>query len=112
ATVAVEHDFNDSLTLRNTTRYTHTDQKYVWTQPDDSQGNVSRGLVWRRANTRDSSVNTIANLTELVGKAQTGSIKHSFNAGVEFSRETGRKDSLDIQRGAGSGANNSCKVGE
>nr|WP_226952592.1 TonB-dependent siderophore receptor [Mesopusillimonas faecipullorum] len=111
ATLGVEHDFNDNLTLRNTTRYTHADQKYVWTQPDDSQGNVANGLVWRRANTRDSSVHTIANLTELVGKAQTGSLKHSFNVGMEFSQEKGKKDSLGIQRGSGSGANNACLAG-
>jgi len=111
ATLAVEHDFNERLTLRNTTRYTHSDQEYVWTQPDDSQGNVARGLVWRRANTRDSMVKTIANLTELVGKAQTGSLKHSFNVGVEFSQEKSNKDSLDIKRGSGSGANNACNFG-
>lgn len=111
ATVAVEHDFNDRLTLRNTTRYTYGDQKYVWTQPDDSQGNVANGLVWRRANTRDSSVHTIANVTELVGRAQTGSVQHSFNVGMEFSQEKGKKDSLDIKRGSGSGATNACKTG-
>ena len=111
ATVAFQHDFSDRLTIRNTTRYTHSDQKYVWTQPDDSQGNVVNGLVWRRANTRDSAVKTFANQTELVGKAQTGSLKHSFNVGIEFSRETGHKDSLDIKRGSGSGAANACNGG-
>ncbi|MFA5487918.1 MAG: TonB-dependent siderophore receptor [Candidimonas sp.] len=111
ATLGIEHDFNDKLTLRNTTRYTHSDQRYVWTQPDDTQGNVLNGLVWRRANTRDSAVRTIANQTELVGRAQTGALKHSFNVGIELSKETGRKDSLDIARGSGSGANNACRFG-
>ncbi len=112
ATVGIEHDFNDNLTLRNTTRYTYSDQKYVWTQPDDSQGNVLAGLVWRRANTRVSDVNSIANQTELVGKAVTGSIKHSFNAGVEISQEKGTKDSLLVNRGSGTlGSSNSCNAG-
>ncbi len=110
-TLGVEHDFNDALTLRNTTRYTHSDQRYVWTQPDDSKGNVANGLVWRRANTRDSAVKSVANQTELVGKAVTGSLKHSFNVGVELSQEKGHKDSLDIARGTGSGANNVCNFG-
>lgn len=111
ATLGIEHDFTDALTLRNTTRYTHSDQKYVWTQPDDSKGNVANGLVWRRANTRDSAVKTIANQTELVGQAQTGTLKHSFNVGVELSQEKGHKDSLDVNRGTGSGAANACNFG-
>lgn len=111
ATLGVEHDLNDKLTLRNTTRYTHSDQRYVWTQPDDTQGNVVNGLVWRRANTRDSAVKSLANQTELVGQAQTGSLKHSFNLGIELSKEAGRKDSLDIARGSGSGPNNACNFG-
>lgn len=98
ATVGIEHDFNDNLTLRNTTRYTYSDQKYVWTQPDDSQGNVLKGMVWRRANTRISDVNSLANQTELVGKTTTGSLKHSFNVGIELSQEKGTKDSLLVDR--------------
>lgn len=98
ATLGIEHDFTDNLTVRNTTRYTYSDQKYVWTQPDDSQGNVLNGEVFRRANTRVSDINSIANQTELVGKAVTGSIKHSFNAGVEISQERGTRDSLMVNR--------------
>ncbi len=111
ATVSVEHDFSDRLSLRNTTRYTHSQQQYVWTQPDDSKGNVAKGLVWRRANTRDSAVSTLSNQTELVGKVQTGSVGHSFNVGVELSLEKGRKDTLDIVRGVGAGAANVCNRG-
>jgi catecholate siderophore receptor len=111
ATVGIEHDINDNLTLRNTTRYTHSDQRYVWTQPDDTQGNVVNGLVWRRTNTRDSAVRSLANQTELVGEAVTGAIKHRFNVGIELSQEKGRKDGLDIARGSGSGPNNACNFG-
>ncbi|CAB3778535.1 PKHD-type hydroxylase YbiX [Paraburkholderia ultramafica] len=48
-TVRVEHDINSQLTIRNTTRDTKSTQNYIWTQPDDSQGNVVNGMVWRRA---------------------------------------------------------------
>lgn len=102
ATLGIEHDLSDTLTVRNTTRYTKSDQRYVWTQPDDSQGNVLNGLVWRRANTRVSDVESIANQTELVGEATTGMLKHRFNVGLEFSRERGSRDSLNVNRGAGS----------
>ncbi|HUG58862.1 MAG TPA: TonB-dependent siderophore receptor [Candidimonas sp.] len=111
ATIGIEHDFSDRLTLRNTSRYTKSDQRYVWTQPDDSQGNVVNGKVWRRMNSRISDVESIANQTELVGKFETGSLKHSFNVGIELSEEKGKKDSLNVNRGSGSGAANACKAG-
>lgn len=108
ATIDLEHDLNDKFTLRNTSRYTRSTQQYVWTQPDDSKGNVANGLVWRRANTRDSHIYSLANLTELSGEFQTYSLKHSFNVGMEFSREKGNRDSLNVNRGTGSGATNAC----
>ncbi|NYT62268.1 TonB-dependent siderophore receptor [Alcaligenaceae bacterium] len=107
ATIAIEHDFSDRLTLRNTSRYTLSDQEYVWTQPDDSQGNVLNGKVWRRMNSRISDVESLANQTEIFGKFETGSWKHSFNIGIELSQERGKKDSLNINREAG----NSCNLG-
>ena len=79
-TIGIEHDFSDRLTLRNMTRYTYSTQKYVWTQPDDSQGNVLNGRVWRRANTRDSRVDSLANQTELVGSTPARSSTASTSA--------------------------------
>ncbi|MFC4930817.1 TonB-dependent receptor [Massilia sp. GCM10023247] len=87
-TVDLRHDFGNKLVLRNVTRYGKTKNDFVWTQPDDSKGNVALyGTVWRRANTRVTDTETVANATSLSGKLSTGGIKHSFNAGVEFSRE-------------------------
>lgn len=87
-TVDVKHDFGNGLSLRNVTRYGKTNQDYVWTQPDDSKGNVVRySTVWRRANTRVVETKTAANSTALTGEARTGTIKHNFAAGIEFSRE-------------------------
>lgn len=88
ATVDVKHDFGNGLTLRNVTRYGKTSQDYVWTQPDDSKGNVVLyGTVWRRANTRVTETETLANSTALSGEARTGTLKHNFSTGIEFSRE-------------------------
>lgn len=109
ATMAIEHDFSDRLTLRNTSRYTKSDQKYVWTQPDDSKGNVLNGKVWRRMNSRVSDVESLANQTELFGKFETGTLKHSFNVGIELSQERGKKDSLNVDRGPGNGS--ACNAG-
>ncbi|MDX3907229.1 MAG: TonB-dependent siderophore receptor [Pigmentiphaga sp.] len=111
ATARVEHDISSNLTIRNTLRYTASDQRYLWTQPDDSQGNVVDGRVWRRANTRTSGVHTIANQTEIFGKAELGGMKHSFTAGIELSREKADNGTYTVARGAGSGAGNVCNLG-
>jgi catecholate siderophore receptor len=104
ATVRVEHDFGARLHIRNTTRYSKTSNDYIWTQPDDSQGNTYNGLVWRRANTRISEVKGVQNQTELFGEIMTGSVKHSFSAGIELSREESTKDSYLVRTLTGSTA--------
>src|SRR3546814_19504298 len=43
----------------------------------------------------------LTNVTELYGKLDTGSIKHSFNLGVEFSRETNKNASYGVKNGPG-----------
>ena len=88
-TIDLRHEFGGGLVLRNVTRYGKSQNDFVWTQPDDSKGNVVLyGTVWRRANTRVTDTETMANTTALSGKLTTGTLKHSFNAGVEISRET------------------------
>ena len=88
-TVDLRHDFGGGLVLRNVTRYGKSKNDYVWTQPDDSKGNVILyGTVWRRANTRFTDTETAANATSLSGKLTTAGIKHSYNVGVEFSKES------------------------
>jgi catecholate siderophore receptor len=88
-TIDLRHEFSPTLALRNVTRYGRSNNDYVWTQPDDSKGNtVLYGTVWRRANTRATETRTFANVTSLSGELTTVGLKHSFNAGVEFDRET------------------------
>jgi len=88
ATVDLRHELSANLAIRNVTRWGKSGQDYVWTQPDDSKGNtVLYGTVWRRANTRVVDTETLANATSLTGNFATAGIKHSFNLGVEFSRE-------------------------
>ena len=88
ATVDLRHEFSPDLAIRNVSRWGKTGQDYVYTQPDDSKGNTVRyGTVWRRANTRLVDTRTLANATSLTGKLKTAGMEHSFNVGVEFSRE-------------------------
>ena len=114
ATLRVEHDFG-GITLRNSARFTHNTQDYIYTQPDDQQGNVfgtaatnpatnaagsvvTGGLVWRRANTRYGYADGLTNQTDLFGDFTTGGIKHSFSAGVELDWEKARRGTF-VTRG-------------
>lgn len=110
-TFRLEHDLAQDLTVRNTLRYTNSAQDYIWTQPDDSQGNVNNGLVWRRANTRTSRVDSLANQTEIFGKRTLAGKEHSFTAGIELSREESEAGTYTLARGSGSGAANACGLG-
>ncbi|RYF75835.1 MAG: TonB-dependent receptor [Comamonadaceae bacterium] len=109
-TVQVEHDITADLKFKNVTRLTKSSMDYIWTQPDDSQGNVARGLVWRRFNGSLRDIDTLANLSELSGKAQTGSVKHSYTLGLELSREKAANDSF-TQLNAAYTAQQRCPAG-
>lgn len=107
STITFEHDFNDNLTVRNTTRYGNSHQDYIWTQPDDSQGNINNGTVWRRNNNRVSTTTTATNQTDLFGEFYLGGFKNSFTTGLEFTREDSKRDgyTVNTNTGAKAGAN-------
>lgn len=107
STITFEHDFNDNLTVRNTTRYGNSHQDYIWTQPDDSQGNINNGTVWRRNNNRVSTTTTATNQTDLFGEFYLGGFKNSFTTGLEFTREDSKRDgyTVNTSTGAKAGAN-------
>jgi catecholate siderophore receptor len=96
ATIAIEHDLNDTLTLKNTLRHGNSMQDYVLTQPDDSAGNVVNDGVWRRANSRVGNTATTTNQTDLFGEFYLGGHKNSFSTGIEFSRENAEKQSYSV----------------
>lgn len=96
ATFAIEHDLNDSLTIKNTLRHGTSMQNYILTQPDDSKGNVNNGSVWRRANTRVSNTETTTNQTDLFGNFYVAGFKNSFSTGVEYTREQSQKSSYNV----------------
>ena len=97
STLSFEHDFSDSMTLKNTFRHGNTGQDYILTQPDDSQHNVNQyGTVWRRANTRVSTTETTTNQTDLFGNFQFMGFKNTYSTGVEFTREETRVSSYTV----------------
>ena len=99
-TIRIEHDFG-GVTLRNTARWTHNDQAYSFTLPDDSQDNVyGSGEVWRRANTRYGYDESIVDQTDLFGKLKTGAVAHSFAVGAEISWEQARRGGFALATGS------------
>lgn len=86
-TLKLEHDLTENLTLSNTAVYSKSKNNYLWTQPDDSQGNIVNGKVWRRANTNLTSTDSFTDQLALTGKLNTGAFKHKFNIGAEYSKQ-------------------------
>ncbi|MEA1607456.1 TonB-dependent receptor [Pseudomonas spirodelae] len=112
-TVAIEHDLNDALTLKNTLRHGNSMQDYILTQPDDSKGNVANGTVWRRINSRVSNTATTTNQTDLFGEFYLGGFKNNFSTGIELSREVSKRSSYSVNTdttpATGGAASNNCR---
>lgn len=88
-TFKLEHDFNDNLTLSNTASYTKSKSDYVYTNADDSKGNVAAyGTISRRALSRIVDTDAVSDQLALTGKFNTGRLQHSFNIGTEWSYQS------------------------
>lgn len=97
ATVDVEHDLTDRLTVRNVTRYGKSLNEYLYTRPSfdnckagagGSCASEDAGLQFTRADrARWRESESLVNQTELFGDLQTGAIKHEFVVGAELSKE-------------------------
>jgi len=99
-TIELEHDFSDALTLRNATRYGETINDYVVTNPGDGTARfdplTDQYWLQRGTKSRWQKSTLLTNVTELYGKLDTGPVKHSFNLGLEFARETNRNASYTV----------------
>lgn len=100
-TVTISHDLASNLTLRSSTRYGSSLNDYVVTNPDDSSGNVVNGRVYRSTKNRYSETDTLANLTTLTGKFETGFVKHNLTGGVEYGVENRDQDGYGTVRSDG-----------
>jgi catecholate siderophore receptor len=84
-TAVLEHDFGDSLSLRNSTRVARYDKFYQNVFPGAVAGGGATVSIQAYNNTtgRDNAFNQ----TDLVWNATTGGISHTVLAGVEFGRQ-------------------------
>ena len=96
ATFRYEHKFGHDLHLRNTMRYAESRQDYIWSQPDDSKGNLYYGYIYARPLSRLSDVTTFINQTDFYGVFMTGSVKQNFSTGLELFEEKGRNDTYNV----------------
>ena len=98
-TLEVEHRFSPNLALRNVTRYAHTLNDYVVTNPGDGGAAQNIDGVWwmkRGLKSRWNPTETLASVTDLHGAVLTGAIRHDFDLGVELSREKNRNASYNV----------------
>ena len=72
ATVDFQHDFSDKLQLRNVVRYGRGTTDFAATNPDDSKGNVPKGLVYRALKSGYYVTKSFASQTDLTGEFETG----------------------------------------
>ncbi len=95
-TVRVEHDLKNGLRFTNTARYGRTAQDYMLTSWTAATANLktpsitdfSTWTIARSSPTNKDQINTIlADQLNLSGDIKTGSVNHSFSAGVEIGRE-------------------------
>lgn len=85
-TATVEHDFSESLRLRNMTRYGRTDRSSAITAPRFVDANVSTQLN-RQLQRRDIDTEISGNYTDLNIDFDTGPLEHEAVVGLEISRE-------------------------
>ncbi|MBF7696414.1 TonB-dependent receptor [Acinetobacter rathckeae] len=108
-TFKLEHTFDNGFNLANIVTYSRSKNDYLWTQPDDSQGDVTYGKVWRRANSSITDTETFADQLVLQGKLNTGSVTHRLSLGADFSHQATDKGSYGVTSGLS--AAQSCGTG-
>lgn len=91
-TAEVEHDFSDSVTVSNTTRFGHTRRKNIVSPPRDA--NLSAGTYTLEGRDKDSEDLIALNQTNVRTNFETGTLKHKLVTGVEVSYE--ESNNLDI----------------
>ena len=105
ATLVFNHQINDDFSVRQAVRYSKTINDYVVTNPGDGgAAQFVAGEWWMKRGTkaRYNPATTVAAVTDFSGKFDVGSIKNSFNLGVELSREVNENAAYVIYTTAGS----------
>jgi len=112
----IEHDFNETYTVRNFTRWQQVDQLAVVNPPQGTYCttggiNPSTGAACATPNTyqpsgprgglRDATNKILVNQTDLMVKFNTGSFSHNAVVGMVFTHETFHLDTGNVLRNPG-----------
>jgi len=106
-TLRIEHDFNEHVSFRNSTRYGQTLNDYVLTNPGDGGNAVFDPVTnewWmkRGLKSRWNQTTMLSNVSELYGEFETGPLKHTYDLGVELTRERNKNAGYDVTTTSGS----------
>lgn len=104
-TFELKHAFTDDVVLRNTIRYGETSNEYIVTRTLPSIANQLANIAPRTGQGRKAETTSVANLTDISVKFNTGDIKHNVNTGVEFSHEETDQFAATIVQGTNPNAN-------
>ena len=105
ATVAVRHEINENLAVRQVVRYGKTLNDYLVTNPGDGgAAQFVAGEWWMKRGTKSrwNETETTAFVTDLTGKFELAGLKNRFNLGLELSREINDNATYVIFTTAGS----------
>jgi len=99
ATLVGEHDINRAMTFRGVFRYAKTVNDYVVTNPGDGgSAQFVNGQWWmkRGLKSRYNPATTVAAVADIYGRFTTGAIEHSYDVGLELSREKNENASYAV----------------
>lgn len=94
-TAKIEHDFSDSLSLRNQLRYGNVKRDSIVTPPRMANPTT----INRGGRARDTEDEILVNQTDLSIKFGSDSVKHTVLVGLEIAREQFRNDTLSVPNG-------------
>jgi len=90
ATFAIDHKIDDDLNVRQVVRYSKSVNDYLVTNPGDGgAAQFVQGQWWMKRGTKSrwNPTETVAAVTDLHGKKTFAGLEHSFDIGIELSRE-------------------------
>ncbi len=97
--IRVEHRLDENWKLRNTTMFGRSTLDYVATNPQFLSTNPN--ILQLQAKSGKYATNSVANQTEVSGKATLFGMEHSLSAGMEFSWERSTYEGYLVSDNAG-----------
>jgi catecholate siderophore receptor len=119
STAKIEHEFSDTLKISNTTRYVSVEREAQPTAPRNlglvnqlgttattppANYPVNLMTIGRQHFRTDTDNTLIVNQTDLLAKFNTGFLRHTLAAGIEFARETRWQARANLCNPTGAGA--------